>query len=801
MPLTLNKKIKKFHTWKYCTCESSFNSGKRQSEKTYLMLFLALLLSPASILAFDISNIVSGNIERNVSTAISSQLNQQFFKAELEVKNQVDTIRNANISDDKKFLSTVLSDNSVRLWNLETGSQQASYRLSGNSLAIPIKDAVLSANQMGTLEFHNGLNQKLINTTTHRSKIVQLDASLDYKVIVSADQSGTLALWDNHTFERPMRTFNTHLNITHIDIHASKRSILIRDTTSTVLLDTQTGDMKKLCHTQEQRYIKAFHFINNNQFLSADTSGNISVCSLTTDNAVWTHKLIGSAPFSYSYNSATQQLFIADQEGLIYAKTLFNNDKQRRIHTVNKSVNALFSNHSGDRILAALGDGTIRVIDPINHKELLRVIMTYEGWSVIDLHGRYDASAIASKEIVWHASDQRIEIEAFYQLYFEPGLLANYFASNGQALVNVPATIPDGIALPPSVELSFPDGPPQSTELATLLVTATDKGGGIDTISLYHNGKRVNPEDVLLTRDVERNNQRLRITAYRVSPTVGINNFKAVAQGLWKIEGQSERINLTIQGNSKKPKAHLVAVGINQYSDPALNLQYSVPDAQSIINAFNTIQVNQSNYQWIVHDLFNEKATGAAILKTLSSLQQTNKEDIIVLYFAGHGIVIDQSWQFLPYETTMQSNISMFKKFAISTEQIQDILVKSNAQRILMLVDSCHSGAGVEAFKKQALFQKKHLYSFGRSTGITLIAAARRDQLAAEMQQLGHGIFTFALLEGLKGNADQAPKDNSVTAHELSGFVSKMVPQLATQHLDYSQQPVSYALGADFILK
>ena len=48
---------------------------------------------------------------------------------------------------------------------------------------------------------------------------------------------------------------------------------------------------------------------------------------------------------------------------------------------------------------------------------------------------------------------------------------------------------------------------------------------------------------------------------------------------------------------------------------------------------------------------------------------------------------------------------------------------------------------------------RRALMQLARSTGVYIIAASTRNQYAAEVKELGHGIFTYTLMSGLKGLA------------------------------------------------
>ena len=71
---------------------------------------------------------------------------------------------------------------------------------------------------------------------------------------------------------------------------------------------------------------------------------------------------------------------------------------------------------------------------------------------------------------------------------------------------------------------------------------------------------------------------------------------------------------------------------------------------------------------------------------------------------------------------------------------------------------------------------------------------------ASEVQQLGHGIFTYSLLAGLNGAADGGSKDGKITINELKSFIDDNVPELTQKYKGQAQYPQSWIRGMDFPL-
>ena len=94
--------------------------------------------------------------------------------------------------------------------------------------------------------------------------------------------------------------------------------------------------------------------------------------------------------------------------------------------------------------------------------------------------------------------------------------------------------------------------------------------------------------------------------------------------------------------------------------------------------------------------------------------------------------------------------------------------------------------------------EERALAQLSRSAGITVIAAAGSAQGANEVKALGHGVFTYAILEGLSGKARNG--DSPVTVRSLDAFLSQKVPELTQQYRAQMQIPTSCHRGQDFPL-
>ncbi|HSO73781.1 MAG TPA: tetratricopeptide repeat protein, partial [Blastocatellia bacterium] len=111
------------------------------------------------------------------------------------------------------------------------------------------------------------------------------------------------------------------------------------------------------------------------------------------------------------------------------------------------------------------------------------------------------------------------------------------------------------------------------------------------------------------------------------------------------------------------------------------------------------------------------------------------------------------------------------------------------ARQGLVLSDTCHSAAIVMAGRgaevsKRANSDLIEKLNEADVSGVGYIWAADQTEVSLEFDNLnqgqgqGQGVFSYCLLEGLRGNADTDPVDGVVTFLELKNYVQKKVPEL-----------------------
>jgi len=469
----------------------------------------------------------------------------------------------------------------------------------------------------------------------------------------------------------------------------------------------------------------------------------------------------------------------------------------------------------GRHAVAALNDGTIRWYNLHNGEEAFALFAHSDGtrWIVWTPEGYYDAAPGAEGLIGWHVNqgkDQEARfypVSQFHEKFYRPDVIATVIKtgeSAPQALAKLgdtqPLNIQAGIKAPPSVRILSPKaGDSFDTSDVEIQIQAADQGGGVDEIRLYHNGKVVGTDTRDLAVTAKAAPAGSLSKAFRVRLTEGANILKAVAFSKDRIESNPDELTIQLKAVGKPAALHLLLVGINEYKNPALNLNYALPDAQGVRKFFATAPAKLFK-EVKRHELYDKAATKAAIVGKLQELQATAPQDVVVIYLAGHGESLDNTWYFIPYEIVTPEKEEQVKSQGLSSVELKDQVAKIGAQKVLVLIDACKSGSAMLAFASRGVEDRKAMAQLARATGTHVVAASTKDQFAAEVKDLGHGVFTYTLLDGLSGKADGAPKDGTVTVRELLSYVESRLPEISEKYKQQAQYPVVDSRGQDFPL-
>ncbi|MEO0768761.1 MAG: caspase family protein [Cyanobacteria bacterium J06649_4] len=236
--------------------------------------------------------------------------------------------------------------------------------------------------------------------------------------------------------------------------------------------------------------------------------------------------------------------------------------------------------------------------------------------------------------------------------------------------------------------------------------------------------------------------------------------------------------------NNSAAKLWLLLVGVNHYQDPHLpDLQYSAIDCQGLNEALEAATVAFANKQFRVHhDNTASQPTLATIRASLEQIvTQAKSQDTILFYFSGHGFQDAQSQQaVLCLADTQKENLLAT---GLGLQTLLEALSQCAASQQLVWLDACHSGgmtlrgassAGHKTETGALENPTPQLVSIlrqqaARSSGFYALLSCDQNQRSWEFPELGHGVFTYYLMQGLRGEAANA--QGSISADSLYRYV------------------------------
>jgi WD40 repeat protein len=285
---------------------------------------------------------------------------------------------------------------------------------------------------------------------------------------------------------------------------------------------------------------------------------------------------------------------------------------------------------------------------------------------------------------------------------------------------------------------------------------------------------------------------------------------------------QTFTITYAPPGPTPKPNLYVIAIGVSKYQQSQHNLNFAADDAKHIYEFYlnNKDRFNRV-YGLLLRD---EEAKRDDVLdKVRTLLRDAGVDDVVVLFLAGHGMLDDKlNYYFGTYDVDFDDP----SKGGLPYEQIESLLDGIGPRKKLLLMDTCHAGEvdkdatrqettgddstpvpltpGVKAVAARARPGKSYVglsnsfvlmqelfADLRRGSGTSVIAAASGVQYAYESD--GTGLFTHALLDGLRDSKADADGDGSVRISELRDWVFGQVQAMTSGR----QTPVSRSENAD----
>lgn len=223
---------------------------------------------------------------------------------------------------------------------------------------------------------------------------------------------------------------------------------------------------------------------------------------------------------------------------------------------------------------------------------------------------------------------------------------------------------------------------------------------------------------------------------------------------------------------SNPAQMFIVSIGVERYADAFWPpLKWAAADARRVSNALGT----GSNFKVKRYSLLNHEATLDNIHATLDAVAKAARpNDTVIFYVSTHGTLAqtgagDLERVVVIYDTKKDQPLTT----GLSQAVLNDWLEKIQARKKLMIFATCYSGEGKsrlpESIRAMLGTPKGKLISLAEvSEGSLILAAAAKNEVALENDQLQGDVYTHFILEAL--TAHDRNKDGMVSALEAHDY-------------------------------
>jgi WD40 repeat protein len=414
----------------------------------------------------------------------------------------------------------------------------------------------------------------------------------------------------------------------------------------------------------------------------------------------------------------------------------------------------------GKTLVSGSGDETVRLWDVSASacRNLLTIFVGADNeWVAWTPQGYYLSSANGDKYIGWHLNQgldhpaKYYRAAQFQQQFYRPDVVTEFLATRNIEMAVRTANERRGGELRAEKVLGPADiasnPPPQIAIAEPFDDSVTSSASTYHVRAVAASALPISGFEVLVNGVVQ-----ARTTATRLEADVplqpGQNKLSFIASNAKASQTETRTVTYTGPGKIGKPKLFLLAIGVSQYVDSRLSLNWADQDALAIEQAFLSQKGGLLYSDIVTRHLVNNEATKDNILDGLQWLkEQGSDDDFRMVFLSGHGDLTNDKYYFY---TVNHDPSKDPESRDLRSDALLERLVSPKRKAVLM-VDSCHAGAVTSGVSfDQVLWQIK-----AGSRGLFTLSASNGSELSQESKDWRHGAFTKALLDAMQNANEQ----------------------------------------------
>jgi WD40 repeat protein len=652
-----------------------------------------------------------------------------------------------------------------------------------------------------------------------KNDVLAVSFNEDNSMVYTASDDNTIKLWDIES-QKMIKKFKKHTKLISSFALSPDNKYLFSGAYIFQLLKSGSGEeiytSSYSSSGGHKSPIISVCFSPNTQYIITGGSyGDNTIKVWLTETGKYLRTLNGhhGAVKSISVSPDNQLIASGSEDNTIKIWSLPDGKELRTLDGHSSSVNSVRYSSDGKYLLSGSSDGTVKIWSSKTGKCLLTIvkIMNSSDWIVYTPDGRFDGTENGI-DLLYYVEDKSIiPLSSLYEKFYTPNLIS--IALDEKEIVETEIEIED-LNIPPEIKSISPNKDQDleafeidesnilksKKESIEIVYEVDSKGDSIDEIRLYQNGKLIITKQrgyTIVKENSQKNEFRIQVQL-----TKGQNTFKAVAINSQRTESIPDELIISYDGINRVSDLYLIAVGLDQYKNETYNLNYAVADASAFSNA---IQQGSKSIYGSIREYFikDDQAVKENIINTFKEIKQEIKqEDVFMFYYAGHGIMSmgeHEEFYIVPHDiTNIFGDDDILNTKGISASELKTWSVNFKAQKQLYVFDACQSGGINDVLVSRGPAEEKAIAQLARSTGTFWLMASGSDQYATEFSELGHGLFTYAILNGLQGDAEGSNSDKKITVKELGAYLDDIVPQLTEKYRGSAQYPRSFSFGMDF---